>query len=343
MKIRKLPSGRYNARVYIGEVNGVKKFKSITADTPGEVRYLAAQYEHMHRTPSADMTVGEAAQRFVEERKPFWSYSYTCLAETTLRTRYLALQRIKISKLTRATIQKAVNDEAQMANARTGEPISAKTVNDAFALFKDAICRVDKYIIDWDEITLPKKQKPVYNTPDGATLADIYAAVKDTPAELPVYLASQMSLRRSEILGLKWTDISPDGSVLHVQRAKVRGQIKPPKTEGSDRYIPITPDVKRLLAAREREGEYIFNCCIDYYTDSYRESIKKAGISPVKFHELRHAFASNAMALGIPDKYIMALGGWSTPDVMRSVYQQTFERNKQDAMAKIGEFYNKLK
>jgi integrase len=343
MKIRKLPSGSYNARVYVGTVNGVKKFKSITAPTQAEVRYLAAQYEHTHRELTTDMTVGEAAQRFVEERKPFWSYSYACLAETTLRTRYRALQGIKISRLTRQLVQQAVSDEAKQINARTGKPISAKTVCDAFSFFKEAVQRVDKYIIDWDEIVLPKKQKPSYNTPDGATLADIYAAVKDTPAELPVYLASQMSLRRSEILGLKWSDISPDGSVLHVQRAKVRGQYKDPKTETSDRYIPITPDVKRLLDAREREGEYIFNCCIDYYTDAYRESIKKAGISPVKFHELRHAFASNAMALGIPDKYIMAIGGWSTPVVMRNVYQQTFEKNKQDAMAKMSQFYEKLK
>ncbi|MCR5706838.1 MAG: site-specific integrase, partial [Ruminococcus sp.] len=51
-------------------------------------------------------------------------------------------------------------------------------------------------------------------------------------------------------------------------------------------------------------------------------------------HDLRHLNASIMLMLGVPDKYAMERGGWSTDNVLKSVYQQTFssERRKIDKM-----------
>lgn len=48
---------------------------------------------------------------------------------------------------------------------------------------------------------------------------------------------------------------------------------------------------------------------------------KKAGMEPFSLHKLRHYFASNAHTLGIPDAYILKLGGWKTDSVMKNVYR----------------------
>ena len=56
----------------------------------------------------------------------------------------------------------------------------------------------------------------------------------------------------------------------------------------------------------------------------------------------RHIFASTAAMLNVPEKYAMEMGGWSTPDVYKNVYQETFdsERNKADGI--IDDYFNKV-
>ena len=60
------------------------------------------------------------------------------------------------------------------------------------------------------------------------------------------------------------------------------------------------------------------------------------------FHDLRHLNASIMLMLGVPDKYAMERGGWSTDSVLKSVYQQTFssERKKIDSM--IDSYFNSI-
>ena len=59
--------------------------------------------------------------------------------------------------------------------------------------------------------------------------------------------------------------------------------------------------------------------------------MKKKDID-ITFHDLRHLNASVMLMLGVPDKYAMEHGGWSTDCILKNVYQQTFssERKKVD-------------
>ena len=58
------------------------------------------------------------------------------------------------------------------------------------------------------------------------------------------------------------------------------------------------------------------------------------------FHDLRHMNASVMLALGIPDKYAMERGGWSSTNIMKSVYQHTFTAERQAADQKIDDYFN---
>ena len=46
--------------------------------------------------------------------------------------------------------------------------------------------------------------------------------------------------------------------------------------------------------------------------------------------------------LGIPDKYAMERGGWSTPNTLKAVYQHTFSEKRRTVDQKIDEFFNNL-
>lgn len=54
----------------------------------------------------------------------------------------------------------------------------------------------------------------------------------------------------------------------------------------------------------------------------------------------RHLNASIMLLLGIPDKYAMERGGWSTPNTLKSVYQHTFSEERRQVDAKIDDFFN---
>ena len=62
----------------------------------------------------------------------------------------------------------------------------------------------------------------------------------------------------------------------------------------------------------------------------------------IRFHDLRHLNASVMLALGIPDKYAMERGGWSSTSIMKSVYQHTFTAERQAVDDKIDSFFNEM-
>jgi hypothetical protein len=52
--------------------------------------------------------------------------------------------------------------------------------------------------------------------------------------------------------------------------------------------------------------------------------------------------ASVMLALGIPDKYAMERGGWSSDHIMKSVYQHTFSEERRKADEKIDDYFNSV-
>ena len=65
----------------------------------------------------------------------------------------------------------------------------------------------------------------------------------------------------------------------------------------------------------------------------FKRLMEKNGIDMI-FHSLRHLNASVMLMPGVPDKYAMERGGWSTDNILKSVYQQTYtsERERVDDM-----------
>lgn len=65
--------------------------------------------------------------------------------------------------------------------------------------------------------------------------------------------------------------------------------------------------------------------------------MEKHGIK-MTFHDLRHLNAS--VMLGVPDKYAMERGGWSTDNILKSVYQQTFSSEREKMDDKIDSYFS---
>ena len=144
-------------------------------------------------------------------------------------------------------------------------------------------------------------------------------------------LASSGSLRRSEVCALTLNDVSDLG--VTVNKAAVYDKnnnvvIKPPKTNAGNRFVPLPPHIIKEV----KEWKY-FGCSPAKLSDSFNRLVQQCKVPHISFHKLRHYFASELHACGIPDKHIAQIGGWKSVAVLQNIYQHTL-RDKQEEMNK---------
>jgi len=166
---------------------------------------------------------------------------------------------------------------------------------------------------------------------------------------------------RAELLGLRWRDVDLDFlsiSVSHVLY-KRRGvcQFKEPKTAHSRRRVAMTPKlacflrdyrVEREVLYRQLgkeltldslifasvEGKPIDPCVL---THNFHRMATRAGLENVRFHDLRHTFASFMLLHGAKPKVISEALGHSSVAFTMDVYSHIIEGMQEDAMALLDE------
>lgn len=126
-----------------------------------------------------------------------------------------------------------------------------------------------------------------------------------------VLVALNTGLRQGELLRLTWADVDWTVSVLTVQETKA----------GDRRRVPMNSAVQQVLVDLKNKTnagatERVFLHDDRYLRRAYDRAVKEAGLSPFRFHDLRHTFASRLAMQGANDRTIMALGGWKSPRML---------------------------
>lgn len=326
---RRLPSGNYRCRVYVGEENGKKIYKSFTAGTKKEAEYKASQYlvENKHNHSKTD-----SGRTFLQELDEYIKMKSNVLSPSTING-YMGLRKRfindhpyftnkKASDITQEDIQRLIN-----ALALSKSP---KTIRNYHGL----ISAVLKPYINLNT-TMPQKVEPDLYIPSDENIRDLLRVIENTEMEIPVLLGAFCMMRRGEICGLDYSkDIK--GNTIHIHHSLVRGadnkwHLKPPKTKTSDRYI----EVEQFIIDKINAKGYVTTLNPNQITQRLHNIQKKYGIPFFRFHDLRHYSASIRHALGIPDAYIMADGGWKSDHVLKSVYRHAMdnERSKMQSIA----------
>jgi integrase len=153
--------------------------------------------------------------------------------------------------------------------------------------------------------------------------------------------------RQGEILGLKWSDIDFMKKQICINRTFNMGRFFTPKTKGSARRIDLAPMVIRDLAvwklksggkdddlvfANEAGQPMNYSNMVQRY---YRKALKDAGISQIRFHDLRHTYASLLLAQRENIKYIQTQLGHSSPTVTLNVYSHLMKSENQEAVCRL--------
>ena len=135
------------------------------------------------------------------------------------------------------------------------------------------------------------------------------------------YIELATGLRRGELLGLKWRDIDLEQGIIHVRRqiSRIDGEIveAPLKTKNSYRSVSIGQDAVEILKEQQRKtnSEYVFPSPTggpispDSVLKMLHRVLKRAGLPEIRFHDMRHTFATMALQNGVDIKTVSGMLG----------------------------------
>lgn len=321
----------WRAQAYLGkDANGNKIIKSFTASTKKEAEYQASIAKMDSRSASDD-TLGALLDRYIASKKNVLSPTTIRGYQSIREHQFQSLMNVRVANITNMMLQEAVNQESAMH-----EP---KTVKNAFSLIH-AILKQNSY--ERYNITLPKAKKKKVVLPEPA---DVINAIRGTEIELPCLLAMWLSLRMSEVKGLKHSDIkdgylSVNRVLVYVDREEITKDIA--KTQNSNRTLKVPQYIQQLIDAVPADQEYLVPMSRKTIYSRLQKYLKQNRIEPISFHDLRHMNATIMMQLGIPDKYAMDRGGWETDYVMKSIYQNIFDSGRREADRQIDAYFDKF-
>lgn len=325
MKIEKLPSGSYRIRkMYKG-----KTYTIVTGYKPTQKEAIQLMASELNKVQDncQRMTFTKAAESYIDMKR-------NVLSPKTVKE-YIGMAKrlpewfctLLISDITQVEINQLVNELCRSK--------SPKTVRNNHG-FLTAVLGTFRPTLKIST-TLPQKVKKEPYTPSREDVKRILSAVEGSTFEIPITLACY-GMRRSEICALEASDVEND--VVHINKALVQNEknewvIKGTKTTESTRDIIIP----MKLAEKIKKQGYIYRgnpCAIAKYLGRVEDQL---GIPHFPLHKLRHYFASEMSALGVPEADILRLGGWETDYVMKSVYRHSMmekeEKAKREAAGKF--------
>lgn len=246
---------------------------------------------------------------------------------------------------------KAVEVEAWLKTLSLTRGSRAKIRNIMSALYSHAIRW------EWAErnpITSVRQSAKREKIPEILTveeLVKLLAAIPE-PFRTAVFLDGSSGLRVGELLGLKWEDVDFDRSVIHIRRSVVKQHIGPPKTEASQKPIPMETDLAESLWLWKQES--LYHAPSDwvyaspakkgkqpYWPNSiYRVYIKpaaeKIGLTKkIGWHTFRHTFGTILNSNGENPKVIQELLRHANLRVTMDTYVQAVSEEKRDAQKKV--------
>lgn len=336
--IQQASSGNYYTQLSKGyRPDGTRNRIKITAATEEEV-YLKAQrwLKGIEEEEICPYTVAEAMKAFIENRSAVLEPTTIRFYNEIIRNKFQCIMHIKLVDLKAQHIQAAIN----MDSRRLGY----KSVKNAYG-FLLSVLRANDVNIKLSSIRLPKREVKERKLPSADV---IYAMVKGTESELPVLLAMWLSLRIGEVAGLQFQDVDAVHKKLYVRREVVRTDdgwtlTNHCKTMKSTRCVNLPDYIYELIRniPHAKETDQIITVTPNTIRKRFKNIVLANGLD-IRFHDLRHIFASTTCMLNIPEKYAMDMGGWSTPDVYKNIYQETFDSERAKADNAIDDYFNSI-
>jgi len=362
--IFQLPDGRWRGAIFLGYRNGKPHRKYITRRTRTEVATELGRLLEAHRrgqlVTTDSITVREWFNTYLEQvAKPkLRPRTFERYVSDVERHILPALGRYRLDKLRPAHL-------VALYNAKRAEGLSDRSVHHIHAVIRRALNVAVKWqlihinpatLVDAPRISDSREITPL--TADQARR--LVEAAKGDRLEARWLVGLALGLRQGETLGLWWDDIELDDGILQVRRALQRQPgrglvFTSLKTARSRRTIPLPPPLVEALkqhrtrqdAERGTAGNLwqaspcVFTTPLGTPIDprndyrSFKRLLARAGLPPIRLHDLRHTAASLLLAQHVPARVVMEILGHSQIALTMNTYSHVAPEVSREAAERI--------
>ena len=366
--LRKREDGRWEGRLIIGtKKNGQPLFKCFLHKSQKEV--LARMDEYKENLKGAvlcedyRMTLGEWLDKWLGEHMAF-----TFRESTKERYRnyigYIKPQfgHKQVSAITTAEVQKMYNKLKESGRQRChptmGHQLSDSTVRSIHMMLHEAMeYAIREHMIlknPTEGTTIPKAAAKEMQILTEAQIQTFIEAIKtDEIWGDFFYLELMTGLRRGEICALKWSDFDAAQGMLSISRTLHEdGTTGDTKTYCGTRSIKLPQSATDMLWERKKTAisEWIFpnplkpeNAVSGQAAyNRLKKILKDCNLPDIRFHDLRHTFATQAVAGGVDPKSLSHLLGHTKASFSLDRYTHVTNEMQAGAAAVMGNFFDKI-
>ena len=371
--VRKRKSdGRWEGRITIGKKkDGTCIIKTVTAKTQKalmvRLNELKFRYAGANLVEKCQMTVGEWLIDWLD------NYKKHMIRPTTYRgyKNYIETHMIPyigkkpITNLRTSDIQRMYNQLKEGGRAtehpEDGFALSNSMVRSVHMLLHEALDGAVKERIIPSNPTkgavIPKtdyKEKTILHETEVERLLEIakgHVGWYDF-----FYLECMTGLRKGEICALKWSDYDEVNGKLSVRKSATymdgKVSIGETKTERSRRKIILPKSVARMLSERKKNAtsEWIFPSVNDLNKpmnpqtayNKLKSLLREAALPDIRFHDLRHTFATHAASSGVDPKTLSAILGHTDASFTLDTYTHVTTDMQKNASKIVNNFMTDL-
>ncbi len=336
--IRKRKDGRWEGRYTAGRnTQGKPVYKNVLGRTQAEVKEKLAkaieESKGLDVAKSGQYTVGQWMDVWFENYakikvRPSSHATYKGYIENHIKPYIGSIPLDKLTTLQAQELYKKLLNSGRVdrkESQKKPKGLSVKTVRNIHQVLSSAMdfAKSQKLIVmnPTEACALPKLEHREMKTLTADKLSAFLQEAKRSGVYEMYYLELATGLRRGELLGLKWEDVDLESGVLHIRRqiARINGEVveAPLKTKNSYRTLSIGTDAVEILRGQKAQAvsDYVFPSPAggpispDSVLNMLHRVLKRAGLPKVRFHDLRHTFATLALQNGVDVKTVSGMLG----------------------------------
>jgi integrase len=290
----------------------------------------------------------KVAENWLEHKKPNLRDSTWSVYEGHTKKHFQEFDSLKINKITTAAVEKFITDRLnQGMNISTPRKILVSLGQ----IFSYAVRHGYIHQNPLRDAERPRgkgeESESVFRVLSPSEINKFLRKIKDQKFKTLFMLAVMSGARQGELLGLKWSDINWKNNQIHIQRTFNNAKWYDVKTKTSNRKIDLGPKMlaelkKWKIACPPNKLNLIFpnkagrpinhNNLIHRY---FYPAMERAKLPRIRFHDLRHTYASLLIEQGENIKYIQTQLGHSRPTVTLNVYAHLMKPTNQAAARKL--------
>ena len=366
--IRKRKDGRWEGRYTAGyhPTTGRQVIKSVLGKTQAEVREKLSKAVRTASTTDViraeRLRVGQWMEVWYEyyvkiKVRPSSHQTYRGYLDNHIKPR---IGHIPLTKLTALDLQRFYRQlltegrVSRIESEHQPKGLSAKTVRNIHQVIFSAMHLAMRQKLLASDPTegcaLPSLEHREMKTLPVEQLNSFLSEARKSGMFELYYIDLVTGLRRGELLGLKWTDINFQAHTLRVRRqvSRIDGKVveAPLKTKNSYRTISLSDDAISILKEQKKKhgksSPYVFPSASggpispDSVLHMLHRILKRAGLEEIRFHDLRHTFATLALQNGVDIKTVSGMLGHYSAGFTLDTYAHVTTAAQREAANTMG-------